>query len=207
MKHSVVIAEDYKMVREVFASTVKDSGNYELAGAFASAAEAMEHCLSNSVDLVIMDVLIPGSISGLEAARRIKAKRPQTKVIIVTSMPELSFINQAREIGIESFWYKEIQEQPLLEILDRTMDGESVYPSISPTVAMGNCLSTEFTDREVEILRELVGGASNREIADKLCITENTVKMHITNMLQKTGFHSRLELAVKARHLGVAIKD
>ena len=122
-------------------------------------------------------------------------------------MPELSFINQAREIGIESFWYKEIQEQPLLEIMDRTMDGESVYPSISPTVAMGNCLSTEFTDREVEILRELVGGASNREIADKLCITENTVKMHITNMLQKTGFHSRLELAVKARHLGVAIKD
>ena len=187
MKHSVVIAEDYKMVREVFASTVKDSGNYELAGAFASAAEAMEHCLSNSVDLVIMDVLIPGSISGLEAARRIKAKRPQTKVIIVTSMPELSFINQAREIGIESFWYKEIQEQPLLEIMDRTMDGEYL--------------------RVVRVVRELVGGASNREIADKLCITENTVKMHITNMLQKTGFHSRLELAVKARHLGVAIKD
>ena len=94
-----------------------------------------------------------------------------------------------------------------MEIMNRTMAGESVYPSVSPKVAVGNALSTEFTDREVEILRELVGGSSNKDIADKLCITENTVKMHITNMLQKTGFHSRLELAVKARHLGVAIKD
>ncbi len=207
MKYSVVIAEDYKMVREVFASTVRSSEDYSLAGAFASAAEAMEYCCVNPVDLVIMDVLIPGSISGLEAARRIKADRPQTKIIIVTSMPELSFINQAREIGVESFWYKEVQEQPLLEILNRTMAGESVYPSVSPKVAVGNALSTEFTDREVEILRELVGGSSNKDIAEKLCITENTVKMHITNMLQKTGYHSRLELAVKARHLGVAIKE
>ena len=207
MKYSVVIAEDYKMVREVFASTVKDSEGYELAGAFASAAEAMEYCLASPADLVIMDVLIPGSISGLEAARRIKAERPQTKIIIVTSMPELSFINQAREIGVESFWYKEVQEQPLLEIMDRTMAGESVYPSISPKVAVGNALSTEFTDREIEVLRELVSGASNKEIAEKLFISENTVKMHITNMLQKTGYHSRLELAVKARHLGVAIKE
>ena len=207
MAYSVVIAEDYKMVREVFASTVRSSEHYRLAGAFATAAEAMEYCLSTPVDLVLMDVLIPGSISGLEAARAIKARRKETKIIIVTSMPELSFLSQAREIGVESFWYKEVQEQPLLEIMDRTMAGEHVYPSVSPRVAVGNAMSTEFTAREVEVLRELVSGASNREIAEHLSITENTVKMHITNMLQKTGYHSRLELAVKARHLGVAIKE
>lgn len=207
MAYSVVIAEDYKMVREVFAATVSNSENYRLAGAFATAAEAMEYCLSAPADLVLMDVLIPGSISGLEAARRIKAARPETKIIIVTSMPELSFLSQAREIGAESFWYKEVQEQPLLEIMDRTMAGEHVYPGVSPQVAVGNALSTEFTEREIGVLRELVSGASNREIGEKLGIAENTVKMHITNMLQKTGFHSRLELAVKARHLGVAIKE
>lgn len=207
MAYSVVIAEDYKMVREVFASTVSNSENYRLAGAYATAAEAMEHCLSAPADLVLMDVLIPGSISGLEAARRIKAARPETKIIIVTSMPELSFLRQAREIGVDSFWYKEVQEQPLLEIMDRTMAGESVYPSASPVVTMGNASSADFTEREAEVLRELVSGAGNREIAAKLGITENTVKMHITNMLQKTGYHSRLELAVKARHLGVAIRE
>ena len=88
-----------------------------------------------------------------------------------------------------------------------TSPGESGYPSVSPKVAVGNALSTEFTEREVEVLRELVTGASNREIGETLSIAENTVKMHITNMLQKTGYHSRLELAVKARHLGVAIKE
>ncbi len=207
MTYSVVIAEDYKMVREVFAAAVENAEHYTLAGAYATAAEAMEHCLASPTDLVIMDVLIPGSLSGLEAARRIKAARPETKIIIVTSMPELSFLSQAREIGAESFWYKEVQEQPILEIMDRTMAGERVYPSTSPRVAVGNALSTEFTDREAEVLRELVSGASNREIAEKLGIAENTVKMHITNMLQKTGFHSRLELAVKARHLGVAIRE
>ena len=81
-----------------------------------------------------------------------------------------------------------------------------MYPSHEPEVALGNTLSTELTEREIEVLRELVSGASNKEIGDSLSITENTVKMHITNMLQKTGYHSRLELAVKARHLGVAIK-
>ena len=207
MAYSVVIAEDYKMVREVFSSTVENSENYRLAAAFPTAAEAAAYCRRNPVDLAILDVLIPGSMSGLEAARAIKAARPETKILIVTSMPELSFLRQAREIGVESFWYKEVQEQPILEIMDRTMAGESVYPSIAPRVAVGNTVSTDFTDREVAVLRELVSGAANREIAEKLGITENTVKMHVANMLQKTGFHSRLELAVKARHLGVAIQE
>ena len=207
MSWSVVIAEDYKMVREVFAATVRASDNYRLAAAFPTAAEALDWCRVSPADLVLMDVLIPGSISGLEAARAIKALRPETKIIIVTSMPELSFLRQARKIGVDSFWYKEVQEQPLLEIMDRTMAGESVYPSASPVVAMGNASSADLTEREAEVLRELVSGAGNREIAAKLGITENTVKMHITNMLQKTGYHSRLELAVKARHLGVAIRE
>ena len=207
MAYSVVIAEDYKMVREVFSATVRNSENYRLAGAFATAAEAMEFCRETPVDLVLMDVLIPGSVNGLEAARAVKAARPGTKIIIVTSMPELSFLSQARDIGVESFWYKEVQEQPLIEIMDRTMAGERIYPTSSPRVALGSAMSTDLTEREVSVLRELVSGASNREIAEKLSIAENTVKMHITNMLQKTGFHSRLELAVKARHLGVAIKE
>ncbi len=207
MSWSVVIAEDYKMVREVFAATVASSESYRLAAAFPTAAEAVDYCRAFPADLVLMDVLIPGSMSGLEAARAIKAFSPGTKIIVVTSMPELSFLRQAREIGVESFWYKEVQEQPLLELMDRTMAGASVYPDAPPPVAVGAALSSDFTEREAAVLRELVSGESNREIAARLGISENTVKMHVTNMLQKTGFHSRLELAVMARHLGVAIRE
>ena len=122
-------------------------------------------------------------------------------------MPELSCERKAREIGVESFWQKEVQEQTIQEIMDRTMAGESVYPGTQQKVNIGEAVSTEFTDREIDILKELVSGASNAEIAEKLGLKEPTVKMHVKNMLQKTGYRSRLELAVKVRHMGLIIGD
>lgn len=207
MAWKVVIAEDFKMIRQVFEDTVIHAEAYELAGSFPTALQAMEWCSRNHADLVLMDVLIPGSMSGLEAARKIKEKSPSTKIIIVTSMPELSYERQAKEIGVEGFWQKEVQEQPILEIMDRVMAGESVYPAAQPKINIGDALSTEFTDREIDILKELVSGASNAEIAEKLDLKEPTVKMHMKNMLQKTGYRSRLELAVKVRHMGLIIED
>lgn len=203
----VVIAEDFKMIRQVFEDAVRQMDDFWLEASFPTAAEAVEYVSQNHVDLVLMDVLIPGSMNGLEAAKLIKKAKPQVKIIIVTSMPELSYEKQAREIGVESFWQKEVQEQTIQEIMQRTMNGESVYPNSKPEVFLGNLSSAEFTDREIEVLKELVTGASNQEIAGKLCISEGTVKMHVTNLLQKTGFQNRLELAVKARHLGLIIED
>ncbi|MCR5477065.1 MAG: response regulator transcription factor [Lachnospiraceae bacterium] len=116
-------------------------------------------------------------------------------------------MERARSIGVESFWYKEVQERPILEVMERTMAGESVYPDHTPVVELGNTVSTELTDRELDVLRELTDGASNKEIADSLGISERTVKMHINNMLAKTGFRSRLELAIKARTGGIVIHD
>jgi two-component system vancomycin resistance associated response regulator VraR len=91
--------------------------------------------------------------------------------------------------------------------MDWVMAGETVYPSKQIEVPIGNALSTELTDREIDVLKELVTGASNKEIAQKLCMGESTVKLHITNMLQKSGFRSRLELALMARHYGIAIGE
>ncbi len=207
MAYRVVIAEDFRMIREIFEETVNRSPEYELEASFPTAVQAMEYLEKHDADLVLMDVLIPGSMNGLDAADRIKSSKPGIKIIVVTSMPELSYESRAREIGIEGFWQKEVQEQSIKEMMDLVMSGETVYPGRQSEVAIGNAVSTEFTSREVEILRELVSGASNAEIAEKLSVEPSTVKMHISNMLQKTGYKSRLELAVKARHLGLAIND
>lgn len=207
MSVRVVIAEDFKMIREVFEQTVEQAPGYELAASFPTALQAVQYLEEADADLVLMDVLIPGSMSGLEAAKIIKDRHPGTKVIIVTSMPELSYEKQAREIGVEGFWQKEVQEQPILELMNRVMAGEQVYPGTILSVPFGNSVSTDFTDREVEVLKGLVAGLSNQEIADKLCITERTVKHHLTQLLQKTGYRNRLELAVKARHFGLIIED
>jgi len=206
MRYKVVIAEDFKMIREVFENAVRSSDCFELAGSFPTADDAVSFVRGAYADLVLLDVLFPGGQSGLQAARTIRQEHPEVKLLIVTSMPEMSYVRQARELGAEGFWYKEVQEQPILTVMERIMAGERVYPSAGPRVMLGNAASDEFTDREIDVLRELVGGASNKEIGDLLGITENTVKMHVSNMLQKTGYHSRLELAVMARHTGVAIK-
>ena len=183
MSYNVVIAEDFRMIRELFENTVNRAEDYNLAASFPTAMQAVRSIEKIDADLVLMDVLIPGSMNGLDAAEMIKSAKPNVKVIIVTSMPELSYEKRAREIGVEGFWQKEIQ------------------------VAIGNTLSTDFTEKEIEVLRELVTGESNKEIAEKLSMGQSTVKMHITNMLQKSGYRSRLELALMARQYGIAISD
>jgi two-component system vancomycin resistance associated response regulator VraR len=207
MSYRVLIVDDFLMSRQVFERAVNDSEEFELMGSLNTAQEAVEFVGKKYVDLIIMDIVMTEGVSGLEAARLIKDIRPETRILIVTSMPELSYIDRARSIGAESFWYKEVQEQPILEIMRRTMNGESVYPDSPPEVRLGNAVSTELTDKEAEVLRELTAGYSNKEIADKLGISERTVKMHISNMMQKTGFRSRLELAVKARTGGLVVPE
>jgi two-component system vancomycin resistance associated response regulator VraR len=121
-------------------------------------------------------------------------------------MPEHSWISRAKKIGVESFWYKETDEKTILEVMDRTMANESVYPNTLPEVTLGLAKSTEFTERELEVLRIITTGATNGAVAEELGISENTVKAHVRSMLEKTGYQSRTELAIKARVIGITIK-
>ena len=207
MAYRVLIAEDFRMCRTVFEEAVRSSPRYTLAASFPDAEQAIAFARENEIDLVLMDVVMNRGVGGLEAAKQIRALRPEAKLLIVTSMPEVSYIRRAREIGVESFWYKEVQEQSILEIMDRTMAGEHVYPDAPPAVALGNAKSTELTERELEVLREVVNGLSNKAIAEKLGIGVGTVKMHIANLLQKTGFSSRVQLSVRARSCGLVVED
>lgn len=207
MMFRVLIAEDQTMPRQLFSSFAENAEGFTLAKAVSSGEEAVHFCKNNRVDLAILDVVLGSGMNGLEAARQIKRLSPKTKIIIVTSMAEVNYIKTAREIGVESFWYKEIQEQPIIAVMERTMNGESVYPDRAPVLRIGNAKSTDFTPRELEILREMTTGATNKEIAEKFSVTVDAVKLHISNMLQKTGYKNRVELAVKARADGLVIGE
>lgn len=207
MAYKVLIADDQKMVRQMFETVLNGTSDYTIAGMAKTAAETVRICLEQKIDLVLMDVVMGYGRDGLDAAKQIKQERPDVKIMIVTSMPETTYIDRAKEIGVDSFWYKEVQEQPLLEIMNRTMAGESVYPTEMPVIIFGNTVSTSLTKRELEVLRELVGGSSNAKIASALGISERSVKQHISDMLAKTGFKSRLQLAVVARGGGLVIND
>lgn len=201
----VIIVDDQNMSRQLFESIINNSANYELVYALDKPDYLDVYLMKFKVDLIIMDVVIKNGLDGLTAAEEVKKKHPEIKIIVVTSMPEVGYIKRAKEIGVESFWYKEVQDEPFLQVLDRTMAGESIYPNETPAIQIGNAMSVDFTDAEIRVLRELTTGASNQEIAERLFVSTNTVRTHVTHMLEKTGFENRTELAIEARLSGMVI--
>ena len=206
-KTRVVVADDQNISRGFFEMYIRAATGYELLSGFRTAQEASDYLNEHEADLLILDVMMQEGIDGLTAAAQIKKKRPEVKIILTTSMSETSWEEKAREIGVESFWYKEYDERSILEIMDRTMAGESVYPGDAPKVPFGKITRAELTDRELEVLRELTASLTNEEIADKLYISVNTVRRHLQNIMEKTGFESRLDLAMNAKSLGLVVSD
>lgn len=206
-KIRVVVADDQNISRGFFEMYVRAAVGYELTAGFRTAQEAVNFVEEHEVDLLILDVMMQDGIDGITAAGLIKAKHPEVKIILTTSASETNWEERAREIGVESFWYKEYDEHGIQEIMDRTMRGESVYPGSTPNVQFGRVTRDELTERELEVLRELTASLTNEEIADKLCISVNTVKRHLQNIMEKTGFGSRLELAMNAKSLGLVVSE
>ena len=204
---NVLIVEDDPMARHLLEIYIANSDKYNHVQSVESAALAEFCCRTNKVDVILMDVCTAMNASGLDAAEKIKKSFPHIKVIIITSQPECSFIDRANAVGVDSFWYKNSDADEILSVIDRTMSGERVYPDCSPSLKLGDIFSEELTDRELEVLRELVAGESDAAIAEKLFMSLRSVKGHIQSMREKTGFRNRTELAVRARESGLIINS
>ena len=204
---NVMVVEDNPMARRLLEIFIEESEKYHLAVSIECAAMAEFYCRNGQIDLILMDVCTAMNASGLDAATKIKQEFPEVKLIVITSHPEYSFVDRARKIGVDSFWYKTSAEEEIILVMDRTMQGESIYPDTTPSLRLGQAMSDEFTERELEVLRELVRGESDAVIAEKLYVSLRTVKAHIQSMRDKTGFRNRTELAVRARECGLVINE
>lgn len=205
MSYNVLIVDDQSLPRQFFESIITHSDNYTLAAAINSAKMAYSYCTRGEIDLILMDIVMSDEVNGLEAARKIKDTYPKVKILAVTSMPDATFMEKAREAQVDSFWYKEVEDAPLLDVMDRTMSGEQVWPDKSPIVPLGQCDSSQLTNREAEVLRLLSMGYANQEIAEEMNISVNSVRFHLVNLHSKTGYTSRTELAIAAARSGFAI--
>ena len=130
MAYKVLIVDDQIVPRQLFENIISMSDRYQLAASLDTAKIADAFCARGDIDLVLMDIVMKDGSDGLTAAGRIKKSYPRTKVIIVTSLPDAAFLQRAREIGVDSFWYKEVQAAPMLEVLDCTMAGERCIMAI-----------------------------------------------------------------------------
>jgi|BioPla2DNA2_1021312.scaffolds.fasta_scaffold44249_2 DNA-binding NarL/FixJ family response regulator len=196
----VLIVDDQRTAREVMEIAVKQSKKYSIVKTIMDAGNAYLYCMNGRVDLILMDVYTLDGENGIEAAAKIKRDFPHIKIIIVTSMPEESFIRKAQEAGCDSFWYKDVGEEDLLTVMDRTMAGESVYPDEVPVIKIGLAKSTEFTKRELDVLRELVNGRSQKDTADILGIKYDSVRTHLKSILVKTGYDTPSRFIAEVSH-------
>ena len=192
----VLIVEDQRMPREYMERTLLDSGKYELAASVNGADVAFVICKQRPIDLILMDVCTIGNKDGIEAAAVIKATFPNIKIIIITSMVEVSYLDRAKAAKVDSFWYKDISPETLMDVIDRTMAGEHLFPGETPKVKLGSAESTDLTAKEIEVLRLVCEGMEYSEIAETLCIAESTVKYHVSNILSKTGYANKTRLAI-----------
>lgn len=191
---NVLLVEDRKMSRDSMIGYMKGSDRYELAAQTANAGMAELLCMQNRIDLILMDVCTANNEDGIEATAAIKRHFPSVKVIIVTGMTTIDLLERAKAAGADSFWYKEIEGDELLDVMDRTMDGEHIYPDKTPLVQIGNMSSAEISGRELEVLRLMAEGSTDGAIAEKLCVSVAAVRYHVTQLLQKTGYENRVRL-------------
>lgn len=193
----VLIVEDQRLMRETMENYIRRAEGYVLSGSLECAGLAMDFCLKNPVDLVLMDVCTENDESGFAATEKIKTVCPDIKVILVTSMLDSDYLKRAVETGAEGFWYKDASETELMKVAAAVMNGETVYPGRPPKVAVGAVTNYDFSEAELRVLRLLVEGDSYKEIARQLQLSPETIKTHISHMLQKTGFKSKTQLVAQ----------
>jgi len=209
MMTSVLIVEDQKMAQENMESIIKASENYTLAGIIPNAADAELFCMRGGVDLILMDVCTARDESGIEACAVIKKKFPKIKVIVVTSMAEHTFIEKARAARADSFWYKDASHGELLSVMDKTMAGERIFPDKTPEVKLGLSTSYELTSSELDVLRALMQSTSDEDAAATLGCSKANIRWHVSKILEKTGYRTRMELliAVAQKNLIIVTPD
>lgn len=192
----VLIVDDSRVARSYMQTVVDGNGEYELVGSLTNADMADIVCRRSAVDLVLMDVCTEGDKDGIDAAAELRRRFPALKIIIVTSMVEQSFITRAKEAGADSFWYKDVSPEELIDVMNTTMQGGHMWPGETPAVKLGISTSKELTDAQLRVLRLVCEGLPNDEIAQKLGVSVRTVKWHISQILEETGFSNKTQLAV-----------
>ncbi len=205
----VLIVEDQKMAQENMEAIIGSSRRYTLAGIISNAADTELFCMRSAVDLILMDVCTARDESGIDACAVIKKKFPKIKIIIVTSMAEHTFIEKAKEAGADSFWYKDASRGELLSVMDSTVAGEHIFPDKTPAVKLGLTTSYELTQSELEVLRALMQSTSDEDAAKMLSCTKANIRWHLSKILEKTGYRTRMELliAVASKNLIIVTPD
>jgi len=218
-KKTILIVDDHPLVREGLKSILKPATEYEVVGQAGRAREALHLVKSLKPDLVLLDLSLPDK-SGLEICREIRNISPPTRILIVSMHSKVDYIVKAFQAGAPGYMTKESATKRLLGGIARVLDGEYYMDgSVSHRVVeelmqtpdremkITDAAYDTLTPREQEIMVLLAEGCSAKKAAEKLFISPKTVENHRTNIMNKLGLHSTLELVRYAARLGLVDVD
>jgi DNA-binding NarL/FixJ family response regulator len=212
MSIRILVADDHNVVRRGLVFFLKTQENIEIIGEARNGQEAVQLAESVKPDLILMDLVMP-VMDGIEATKAIKAKYPQIKIMILTSFSDQDHVIPAIEAGASGYQLKDIEPDELVKAIKQLMRGENqLHPKatthlLSHFTAMNHGQERkpldDLTRREMEVLKEIAKGKSNKEIASSLYITEKTVKTHVSSILAKLELADRTQAALYAVRNGV----
>lgn len=205
----VLIADDHKLFRQGLISLMKTREDLvEVVGEAETGQKAVQMAEELKPDIVLLDIYMPDG-NGLEAARAIRAKIPQTAIVMLTSSELDEHLNEAVKIGVEGYLLKNLDGEELFGLLAGIQKGEAAMTRtmaarlLKSMTAAGAAAGQELTEREVEVLRLVARGDSNLQIAEQLYISINTVKTHLKNILSKLQLENRTQVAAFAARAGL----
>ena len=199
----ILLVDDQQILLDGIAEIFSVQPDIEVVGTCTLSELAEEACWRLRPDLVLMDICMEGRTSGIQICERLKKRFPRIRVVLMTGMQEIAFLDWAKAAGADSFIYKEASGEDFAACIRKTMDGTHVYPAALGTPSFG-IIGGKLTERELEILQLVCRNRSYEEIAQALGIKKRTVHFHVSNMLEKTGYKSLIGLAVEAAEKGYA---
>jgi DNA-binding NarL/FixJ family response regulator len=210
----ILLADDHTLFREGLAGILDSQPDMEVIGEAGDGIEALIKARELVPDLILMDILMPGS-DGLEATKQIRLELPDITIVILTVRDDEDKLFQAIKNGAQGYLLKNMSSKVIVKLLRGAMQGEAAitpemagrmleeFRRLSREVPLGDGDEADLTRREIEVLGKVATGSTDKEIADELTISIHTVKSHMRNILAKLHVGTRREASRIARHKGL----
>jgi len=212
---NVMLVDDQTLVREGIKSLLQLAGHVRIVGEASDGQEALEELPRCQPDVVLMDIRMP-RMDGIEAMTKMKEQGIQTPVIILTTFDDHELVLNGIRAGARGFLLKDVSLESLVEAIETVKNGETlIQPAVTERVLKGftelqgdskvekDPVQEPLTQREIEILRLMAGGYSNKEISRAIFKSEGTIKNHVSNILAKLNVRDRTRAVLKALELGL----
>lgn len=202
----LLIADDHLVVRVGLRSMIDSQQDMKVVGEAANGKEAIEKCKEHRPDVILMDLRMPG-IGGVDATIAIREMMPEIRIILLSTFDGDENIYRALQAGARAYLLKDIPRNEFLRSIRAVNSGQyCIPPAVAARLAQRvPCL--ELSSRELEVLKRIVEGMSNKEIASSLSVTESTVKNHVNSILNKLNVRDRTQAATTALRRGIVTLD